>query len=202
MAQGVLPFKYQREAKADGATALGGLPLYLELAHVLGLGRSIHKHVGVRRASQGWGDAQVVMALVLLHLAGGDCVDDLRRLEADQGFARRLRRVELAHLCRCERRQIERRWLREGRRSVPSASAVFRYLARFHDPEQETLRRRGQAFMPVANEHLRGLRRVNADLVAAVQRRSPSPVATLDVDATLVASFKKEALPCEQGYKA
>jgi hypothetical protein len=35
------------------------------------------------------------MSLVLLNLAGGDCVHDLKVLEADEGFARVLRRVEL-----------------------------------------------------------------------------------------------------------
>jgi hypothetical protein len=50
--------------------------------------------VGVRAGSQGWTDAQEVVSLLLLNLAGGDCVDDLRVLEGDDGFARLMRRVE------------------------------------------------------------------------------------------------------------
>ena len=47
MAQGALPFKYEEEAKVGGMTALAGLPVYLDLAHVAGLRKSIERHVGV-----------------------------------------------------------------------------------------------------------------------------------------------------------
>jgi hypothetical protein len=53
MAQGVLPFKYEEEQSRSGMTALAGLPTYLELAAVCGLGESIERHVGVRRGAQG-----------------------------------------------------------------------------------------------------------------------------------------------------
>jgi Transposase DDE domain group 1 len=142
-----------------------------------------------------------VMALVLLDLAGGESADDLRRLEGEEGFPPVLRRVELHGLSRRERRQIERRW-REGRtRAVPSPSAVFRYLARFHEPKQEALRESGKAFIRAPNEHLKVLGLVNPDLVAGVQRRSPSSVATLDIDATLVECFKAAALLCYKNLK-
>jgi hypothetical protein len=74
-------------------TALAGLPVYLDLAHVMGLSRSVEKHLAVRASSRGWTDAQVVTSLVLLKLAGGDCVDDLDILETDEGFCRVLRRT-------------------------------------------------------------------------------------------------------------
>jgi hypothetical protein len=41
MAQGILPFKYEAEKKTTGMSALGGLPVYLDLAKVMGLGKSI-----------------------------------------------------------------------------------------------------------------------------------------------------------------
>jgi len=85
---------------------------------------------------------------------------------------------------------------------VPSPSAVVRYLARFHDAAQEELRPAGRAFIPAANEHLQGLVAVNRDLLAAVQRPSPSAVATLDMDATVVESFNQAALPCSKGYRS
>ena len=43
-----------------------------------GLSKSIEKHLGVRVGEQGWTDSKVLISLVLLNLAGGDCVDDLR----------------------------------------------------------------------------------------------------------------------------
>jgi hypothetical protein len=88
MAQGALPFKYEEQLQGGGMTALAGLPVYLDLAHVMGLSRSVEKHLAVRASGRGWTDAQVVTSLVLLNLAGGDCVDDLDILERDEGFCR------------------------------------------------------------------------------------------------------------------
>lgn len=48
MPQGVLPFKYEEEAKEVGMTALAGLPMYLDLAHVVGMRESIERHVNGR----------------------------------------------------------------------------------------------------------------------------------------------------------
>ncbi len=58
-------------------TGLAGLPTYLDLACVMGLSSSIAEHVQVRDSGQGFSDAEMVMSLVLLNLAGGDCVGDI-----------------------------------------------------------------------------------------------------------------------------
>ena len=78
MAQEVLPFQYEEEKTTTGMTALAGLPAYLDLARVAGLARSIGRHVRLRERGQGWTDSQMITSLVLLNLAGGDSVDDLR----------------------------------------------------------------------------------------------------------------------------
>ena len=202
MAQGILPFQYEEEKTDTGMTALAGLPAYLDLAHVAGLSKSISRHLRIREGSQGWTDSQVVMALILLNLAGGDCVDDLRILEADEGFCRVLRRAEIHGLGRKVRRALRHRWRKERRRALPSPSSVFRYLAAFHDPEQEKLRKPGTAFIPAPNEHLRGFARVNGDMAAFVQSQSPEHTATLDMDATLVETAKSEATFCYKGFRS
>ena len=94
MTQGVLPFQYQEEQSSGGMTALAGLPTYLELAHMAGLYRSIARHVQLREGKQGWSDTQVITSLVLLNLAGGECVEDLRILEKDEGFSQLLCKME------------------------------------------------------------------------------------------------------------
>lgn len=94
MAQGVFPFQYEVERRDGGMTALAGLPCYLEFAHALGLGRMISCNVKARLGNQGWTDEQMVMSLVLLNLAGGDCVEDLRVLEGDAGFCKVLEQAE------------------------------------------------------------------------------------------------------------
>jgi hypothetical protein len=183
-------------------TGLGGLPSYLDLAHVLGLSKSIDEHLGVRVFSQGWSDSEVVMGLVMLNLAGGDCVEDLKILEGDKGFCRVLNRTQMHRMSRQQRRASERRWRKERRRSVPSPSAVFRYLSAFHDAEQERLRGASKAFIPKANAHLNGFAKVNEDFLAFVQGNNPQQTATVDMDATLVETNKSEALFCYKGFKS
>ena len=181
MAQGVLPFQYREEQTASGMTALAGLPLYLELAHVAGLPDAIRRHVRMA-GHQGWDDVQVVVALLLLHLAGGSAVEDVCLLEADPGLCTVLRRVEGYGLNRRQRRARGQRWRRLRRRTVPSPSAVLRYLERFHDRTPEPSRQ-GQATIPALTPGLRGLVRVNGSFVAWVQRCRPQTRATLDQDA-------------------
>jgi hypothetical protein len=201
MAQGALPFKYEEQRQGGGMTALAGLPIYLDLAQVMGLSKSAEQHLAVR-AGRGWTDAQVVTSLVLLNLAGGDRVDDLDILEADEGFCRVLRRTYMQGMSRQARRSLERRWVKEGRRSVPSPSAVFRYLSAFHDSEQDKYRQPGKALIPTANEHLRGFAEVNRDFLAFVQKNNPEDTATLDTDATLLETNKLDALFCYKSFKA
>ena len=79
----------------------------------------------VKDGCQGWTDEQTVISLILLNLAGGDSVDDLRILEGDEGFCRVLRRVQLHGMSRKERRKLERRWRKERKRTVPSPSSKY-----------------------------------------------------------------------------
>ncbi|MBI1909014.1 MAG: IS1380 family transposase [Deltaproteobacteria bacterium] len=203
MTQGILNFQYQAEPSTTGMTGLAGLPAYLELAVASGLIDSIRRHMRVcAEQTQGWTDDQIVMSLIMLNIAGGDCVDDLRILEKDEGFARVLRRAELHGLLRKERREQERRWQKERKRAVPSQPPVFRYLEAFSDPVEEAKRGVGYAFIPALNEHLQALSRVNEDLLRFAQRRSPQREATLEQDASLVETYKRDALFSYQGYKA
>jgi hypothetical protein len=110
--QGLVPYQLDRHEHQDGLTGLCGLPVYLDLAHVLGLSRSIDRHVTARDGGRGWSDTQIVMSLVLLNLAGGDCVEDLAKLQGDSGLSQLLGRVETAGIPRRERPALSRRRLR------------------------------------------------------------------------------------------
>jgi hypothetical protein len=200
MTQGVLGYKYEEERQDTGMTGLSGLPIYLDLLHAMGLPGQIEGHLRVKQ--RGWTDAQMVSSLLLLNIAGGDCVEDLGKVQKDEGFCRILRRVEQQGMKRRERREMERRWRKERWRSVPSSSAAFRYLSAFHDGDQEVNRKEGKAFIPVPNEHLRGLAKVNQAMAAFVQERNPQKIATLDQDATLVATTKRDALFGYKGFKS
>ena len=194
MPQGALPFQYAEENTSSGMTALSGLPAYVDMAEVSGLVESVRTHMNVKKGEQGWTDAQMVMSLVLLNIAGGECVDDprssrgqaLRILEKDEGLGRVLRRAETHRTRRAERKALEKkRWRRDRQRSVPSASAAFRYLCEFHDDTEEDRRQPHKAFIPAPNDALGGLGKVNADMVGFVQSHTAQTQATLDMDATL-----------------
>jgi hypothetical protein len=60
----------------------------------------------------------------------------------------------------------------------------------------------GRAFIPLANEYLRGIMRVNRDFIDSVQRHRPTTEATLDMNATVIATQKEDALFSYKGYKA
>jgi hypothetical protein len=201
MTQGVLPFKYEGEERRGGLTALGGLPIYMEAMHQVGLKEWVEKHIGVR-SHQGWKDWQVVASIVLLNIAGGESVEDLKVISEDEGFCRVLRRAGMHGLNRRERRAMERRFRKSRERDVPSASSVFRYLEAFHNEEEEAKREEGKAFIPEANEALRGWREVQREFMTCLQRCRPQETATLDMDATLVETYKKKALYSYKSYKA
>jgi len=174
----------------------------LDLAKVMGLSESIQKHLRVRKGGQGWTDSQMVLSIVLLNLAGGDCVEDIKVLEADDGFCEVLKKAEMHGLKRNVRREVLRRWRKERTRVAPSPSAIFRYLAMFHDREQDKYRQAGKAFIPEANEHLRGFVEVNKDVAKFAHLHNIEPIATLDMDATLIATNKSDSLFCYKGYQS
>ena len=108
--QGVLGFQYESEPSTSGLTSLGGLPLYLELIQASGLAAAIREQVRLVSA-QGWMDLQMVLALIFLNLAGGDCLADLGRLDADrerrEGDELARRRGELEDTRQVHQRQID-----------------------------------------------------------------------------------------------
>lgn len=201
MAQGLLPFQYEAESSSGGVTALGGLPLYLDLIKASGLADAVRRHLRVA-GDQGWLDVQMVVALLALNLAGGDCVEDLERLEGDSGFAAVVREVERRLLGPAERRFLKRRWRRERRRSLPSPCSLLAWLGRFHSQEEEGKRQKGTAFIPAMTSQLAGLGLVNRALLGFLQSHRRERVATLDMDATLVESHKRQALYCYKKFKA
>src|SRR6202166_4146253 len=120
-----------------------------------GLGVAIRRHVGAA-GGQGWLHIQMVLAVIFLNLSGGDCVDDIERLERDSGFSAILRAIERELLSRAERRSLKIRWRRERGRATPSPSALSGWLERFHDKASPKAAA-GTAFIPAVTAELRGL---------------------------------------------
>lgn len=204
VAQGVLPFRFEADTTKNGLTSYAGLLPYLDLIEAIGLGKSLRERLGgvIRQRRSGFAEAQLVMSLVLMQLAGGEAVSDIRQLAQDRGLCKLMVRAAYPRLGRKERRRLERA-VRKGRQSVvPSPSAIFRFLNAFHDEEEMEKREEGTAWIPESTEELKALGLVNRDVVAAAQARSPQRVATLDMDATLVETNKREALRCYKGFRS
>ena len=199
MSQGFLGFQYEVEKKTGGMTSLAGLPLYIEYGNIMGMAGSLRDRLGGK--NEIWTPDKVIMSLVMLNLAGGDCVDDLATLNADDGLCRIMSELQGYGLPRKQRRAAR---YSSGRftGSFPSPSTVFRTLIRFHDHTQDSLREEGKAFIPESSDLLKSLFGVTKDFVASVQKRCAVSTATLDMDATLIETSKRDALYSYKGYKA
>ena len=180
MSQGLLPYTVETVADGDGLTSRAGLPLVLETLRALGLPRAIREHIHLRERQSGYTETEKIETLVLLLAAGGDCLEDIAVLQADGGLGRLL-----------------------GRR-FPSADRLRHFLYAFHDDQliaaAQAQRSAGQvAYIPAENAALQGLARVNTALVHQVAAQGQCTTATLDHDATIQESHKREARPHYQG---
>ena len=200
LAQGILGFQYESERAESNLTAFAGLPLYLEMARVSGLCAGIAS--SLKSKARGWTDLESILSLLLLNIAGGDCVEDIERLESDKGLRTLLLKLETQGMKHKDRRAYERRWHKITERALPSASAIRRYLEQFHHENEEKLRVEGKAFIPEHNPLLRQLLNLNGVLVNFVQKANPLTEATLDQDATLSQTAKSTAYYCYEKYKS
>ncbi len=169
---GRLPFQVRVVEDPARVTAHAGLPLVIEAFRTLGLREAVYEHLGFKQRARGYSEATCIETLVALLAAGGECIDDVRVLQADAG--------------------LQRLW---GRAAVPAAETLRTFLNRFHDEAAVAARVPHTAFIPADSAGLRGLAAVQTQLLAAVQQRAPQPRATLDVDANQICSAKRTALP-------
>jgi hypothetical protein len=165
-------------------TAHAGLSAVSRVLRSLGLPGLCDTHIKVKQRASGFSAGQQVESLVLLHAAGGDCMEDMELLRTDEGMEKML-----------------------GYR-VPSARCVGDFLDAFHDPENvSTARARAQAqgrlsFIPEETSALQGLRHAQCGLVRAIAQRQGAPAtATIDQDATIIESHKREALWTYEGVR-
>ncbi len=180
MSQGLLPYTVAVVERPDTVTGRAGLPLVLESMRALGLDQAIADHVHIRARQHGYTETEKIEALVLLLAAGGDCLDDICLLQADAGLTRLLDRT------------------------LPSADTLRHFLYAFPDDAliaQAQAQRPPErvAYIPAENAALQGLAQVNTVLVHRVAAEGQCHTATLDHDATLQESHKRQALGHYQG---
>src|SRR5437660_1788213 len=180
-AAGEFLFEIDAEPLEECLTALGGIPLLVRSARSLDVPGSVERHLRVKQRERGFDEATYVESFLVLNAAGGDCLEDFDQLRADAGLSELL-----GH-------------------AVPSAEAARKFLYQFHDGEkieqaQQALAAERVSYIPEENPALQGLAQVNQDVVRELGRRcAEQKIATLDVDATIIESWKREAKPTYEG---
>ena len=178
-----LLFEVDPQPLEEALTALGGIPLVVQAFRSLGLPGSVQQHVTVKERERGYDEATFVESFVILNAAGGECVDDFAHLRSDAGLA------ELVG------------------HELPSPEAARKFLNAFHEEEkiEEAQQRRlpdAVAYIPEENRALEGLGRVNRDLLQRLgERCADQKIFTVDQDATIIESRKREALYTYEGSR-
>ena len=125
----------------------------------------------------------MVESFVVLNAVGGERVDDFQHFRDDAGL-----KEMLGH-------------------EVPSPESARQFLNRFHSEEKLEQARDGRkpeqiAFIPKDADALAGLGEVNRELVRELGRRCPEQrIATVDQDATIIESHKRQALRTYEGER-
>jgi len=167
-----------RGGLTDEVTPHAGAALLIELGRRSGVMAAAEKHLPARKSRKGLGHGQLVEAFVLLSALGGDCIDDFDGLRGDRGLA-----ALLGY-------------------DLPAAATARQWLDRFHEPERVAGRPAQGSFIPLESTGLAGLRAVVQHTVHAyVTSQAPGATVTLDVDAHLVESSKREAYATYEGFR-
>lgn len=170
-----------RGGLTEKVTPHGGVALLIETGRRSGVIAAAERALPAKTSPKGLRQGEMVESLVLLSALGGDCLDDLGPLRRDQGLA------ALTGY------------------TLPAAATARQWLDRFHDPATVADRPAQGSFIPVESQGLVGLRAaVEHSVHAYVSAVQPERMVTLDVDAHIVESSKREALPTytgERGYQ-
>lgn len=176
-----LPFQLDPEPAIEILTAFGGLPMVVQAFRSMRLPEAIRQHVRIKERQRGYDESTFIESFVVLNAAGGECLQDFERLREDEGLAEML-----GH-------------------AIPSPEAARKFLYEFHDEakmeeSRKQLRLGDLSVIPEESAALRGLAESNRDFIAEFGRRcADQKIATVDLDATIIESHKREALMTYEG---
>lgn len=177
MMQTRLPFEIDERIDPSMITAHAGIPLAMELFRASGAATLMDQVASAKQRKRGLSASESAESLFALWLAGGERCEDMDRLKADRALSEMLGF------------------------SLPSAQAARDFLAGFHQEDLPLLQMGEKSHVPAESALLQGLGSVNSHLVGYLQKRCPESVATLDVDATILASGKRSARPTYDGRR-
>ena len=162
----------------EEVTAHAGVVLLIETGRRSGVVETADRVLGSKKNLKGLGQGQMVESFVILSALGGECVDDFQALRSDLGLE-----AMLGY-------------------ELPAPSTARSFLELFHD-ERALARRPAQgSFIPRESPGLEGLRElVRGSARAYVSAAKPGRELTMDVDAHLVQSSKREARMTYEGFR-
>ena len=177
------PFVIDARPLDEMASPHAGLLATSRALRSLKLPDLIAANLKLKARQRGCSDAQYVETLVLLQTMGGDCPEDVQLLAGDVCLERGL-----------------------GFK-VPKVTAVRDFLDRFHDAEWEQTRPPREAqksFIMPSSQAVAGLQQVQAGVVRRIaklydQQARALRLATVDQDATIIESHKRNALAHYEG---
>lgn len=174
--QGILPFVV-RYGNGDEVTARAGLPLVVEAGRAARLDEVVEERLHVAKRERGFSELDKLEALALLVAAGGEHIEDIRTLSADQGLTRLLDRT------------------------LPSPDALLDFLNAFDDPTLSEGRPADVlSWVPPESKPLEQLAAINRVLVERTASRDAT-TATIDHDGTIIESHKREAQLAYEGTR-
>jgi hypothetical protein len=179
------PFAIDAKPMEGLLTAQAGLAVFSRAFRSLGAPALLDAQVCLKQRARGFSVGQQVESLVLLHAAGGDCMQDIEPLRQDGGVTKMLGYA------------------------APGQRCVADFLEAFHDPEtvaqaRAHAQRQGHlSFIPEETAALAGLGRVSGGIVRAIAGRAKQAQtrATVDQDGTIIESHKRAALWAYDGTR-
>jgi hypothetical protein len=162
----------------EEVTAHAGVALLVETARRSGVIAAADRVLPTKKNPKGLTQGQMVESFVLLSALGGECPDDLQKLRQDQGLE-----VMVGY-------------------ELPAPSTARAWLELCHDDEAVAERPKQGSFIPRESPRLTGLvELVRQSVRAYVAVAKPACQVTLDVDAHLIESSKREALATYEGFR-
>ena len=178
------PFAINPEPVEASTTARAGLAIFSRALRSLGIPAMCEQFLHVKQRARGFCEAQFLESLTLMHIDGGDCMDDIEELREDAGIPKMLGYTP------------------------PSARCLAGFIESFHDQalvdkaRQEAQQAELLAFIPEESPALEGLARVQgAAARACAAKKAAVSRATIDQDSTIIESFKKAALWTYEGTR-
>ena len=174
-AEGEFLFEIDPKPLEECVTALGGLPLFLRTVRSLDVPGSVQRHLQLKQRDRGLDEAAYVESFLTLNAVGGNCLEDFEQLREGRDV------TQMAGY------------------QMPGAEAARKFLYRFHEEAlieqaQQALGAGQVSYIPEESVPLRALAQVNRDMVRELGRRCASEkIATVDLDATIIESWKKQA---------